>query len=45
MDFVDPNKIDFKGVKINVVALGKSNDGLKEVATKSGGFYTEEKMY
>jgi len=44
-DFVDPTKIDFKGVKINVVALGNSNEGLKEVALKSGGFYTEEKMY
>jgi len=44
-DHVDPDKIDFKGVKINVVALGRSNDGLKEVALKSGGFYTEEKMY
>jgi hypothetical protein len=44
-DYVNPSELDCKGVKINVVALGNSNQGLKDVAKESTGWYTEEKMY
>lgn len=44
-DRVYPDDLDYKGVKINVVLLGRENEGLKEVALKSGGKYTCEKMY
>jgi hypothetical protein len=44
-DYIQSSELDYKGVKISVVALGNSNPGLKDVAADSGGFYTEEKMY
>lgn len=44
-DHVEAKKLDFKGVKVNVVVLGRSNVGLKEAAVSSGGWYTEEAMY
>jgi hypothetical protein len=44
-DHVDPKKLKYKGVKINVVLLGTNNPGLKEIAKDTGGFYTVEKMY
>lgn len=44
-DHVDPTIIDFKGVKVNVIILGRKNKGLKEIAKNSKGFYTEECMY
>jgi len=44
-DYIDPKEVDCKGVKINVVALGNSNQGLKQVAIDSTGWYTEERMY
>lgn len=44
-DFVDAEKLSFKGVKINVVVLGRNNEGLKAAAVNSGGWYTAEAMY
>lgn len=44
-DFVDPASIKSKGVKINVVSLGRENENLKQVAYESGGWFTAEKMY
>lgn len=44
-DYVDASELDYKGVKINVVALGRDNPGLREAASASTGWYTEEKMY
>lgn len=44
-DHVDASSLDYKGVRINVVILGTTNDGLKKVAEQSGGFFTYEKLY
>lgn len=44
-DFVNPEEIDFKGVKIHVVILGTDNPNLKKIAEASGGFYNKEHMY
>lgn len=44
-DHVDPRRIDYKGVRINVVILGCENSNLKKIAKDSGGFYTMEKLY
>lgn len=44
-DYVDPSKLDYKGVRINVVLLGTTNPGLEQIAKETDGFYTCEKMY
>jgi Mg-chelatase subunit ChlD len=44
-DYVDPKSLKYKNVRINVVLLGTKNDGLKQIAKDTGGFYTEEKLY
>lgn len=44
-DHVDPNSLDYKDVRINVVLLGTTNKNLQQVATDSGGFFTCEKLY
>lgn len=44
-DFVDPSKLDYKDVRINVVLLGCDNKNLRKVAEQSGGFFTMEKLY
>lgn len=44
-DYINPEELDPKDVKINVVLLGTTNDNLEKVAKKTGGFYTVEKMY
>jgi len=45
LDIVHPEELDYKGVTINAVVLGRENDGLKEVCKQSGGKYTSEKLY
>lgn len=44
-DHVTASEVVSKGVKVDVVVLGNSNAGLKQVAADSGGWYTEEVMY
>jgi hypothetical protein len=44
-DHVVTSELDYKGVTINAVVLGRENDGLKEVGKQSGGKYTSEKLY
>lgn len=44
-DHVDPKSIDTKGVRINVIMLGTTNDNLSKIAKDSGGFCISEKMY
>jgi len=44
-DHVDPDQLDYKDVRINVVLLGTENKGLKKVAEDTDGFYTCESMY
>jgi hypothetical protein len=44
-DHVNPDEIDLKGVRVNVVMLGTTNPNLKAVAEKSGGFCVSEVMY
>lgn len=44
-DHVNPDEIDLKGVRINVVMLGTTNPNLKAIAEKSGGFCVSEVMY
>ena len=44
-DHVDPSKLDYKGVRINVVLLGTTNSGLEKVAKDTDGFFTCEKIY
>lgn len=44
-DHVNPNEIDLKGVRVNVVMLGTTNANLKSIAEKSGGFCVSEVMY
>ena len=44
-DYVNPDDIDYKDVRINVVLLGTNNDGLSRVAKETDGFFTMEKLY
>lgn len=44
-DHVNPEKVDPKGVRINVVLLGTTNPGLQTLATQTGGFFTCEQLY
>ena len=44
-DYVNPDKLDYKGVSINCILLGTDNKNLKKVSEDSGGFYTCERMY
>jgi len=44
-DHVNPNTLDYKDVRINVVLLGTTNEGLEKVAKDTGGFFTCEKLY
>lgn len=44
-DHVDPDSLDYKGVRINAVLLGTVNPGLERIAQETGGFFTCEKLY
>lgn len=44
-DYIHEEQLDPKDVTINVILLGRENDGLKAVANKTGGFYTAENLY
>lgn len=44
-DTVYPDDLDYKGVRINVVILGTKNNGLKQIAEETDGFYSFQKMY
>lgn len=44
-DILDPDTIDYKGVKINAILLGRENEGVKTAVVNSGGFYILENLY
>lgn len=44
-DYVNPDSLDFKDVRINVVLLGTNNPGLEKIAKATDGFLTIEKFY
>jgi Mg-chelatase subunit ChlD len=44
-DKVNPSNLNYKGVRINVIILGTTNEDLKQIATDTNGFYSFQKLY